>query len=409
MKNHTYTLKALVRYRKPVLSPPAAGEGPGKVQASSNDPHLSGTASKRPHTVPGDFVAPDQDVDRHPTDINNYPVNASLDTSVPSDPGTTRSSTPDWDNVPFDVGCARCGHDLRGLSEPICPACGLEFDWADAVPIEELTCLKCGYHLCGLRDTRCPECGERFTWAEALTEHYRRKKPLFEYRWREQPLRSFVRSWRLAMHPRKLWRILDIHDPPQARPLGFTVAVSIFALFLLTPVLLGLYRWTYLRLIGSFRDPGYAELPLFVLEYLFNPEAYVYALIVLVWCASSFAALMLFRQSMRLCRVRTVQVLRVWVYATACILPVAPLIMYVVVFAAYYVRFRRGWWTFPDLHEFGALFLLLWVTWSLRQGYRHYLRMPHSMGVAVSSQIIAVLATAVILVGVPYLLFGRLF
>ncbi len=336
-------------------------------------------------------------------------MNPSLDTSAHSNPAIVCSNAPDWDNVPFDVGCARCGQDLRGRSEPTCPACGLEFDWAVAVPIEELTCLKCGYHLYGLRDTRCPECGERFTWADALREHYRRKKPLFEYRWREQPVRSFVRSWRLAMYPRKLWRILDLHDPPQVRPLGFTVAVSIFALFLLTPVLMGLDQWTYMRLIGSIRPPGYAELPVYVLEHVFTPGAYEYALVALVWCASSFAALMVFRQSMHLCRVRTVQVLRVWVYATTSILPVVPLIMYVVGFAVYYARFRGGWWRFPDSHGFAALFLLLWVTWSLRQGYRYYLRMPHGMGVAVSSQIIAVLATAVILMGVPYLLFGRLF
>ena len=63
----------------------------------------------------------------------------------------TRSATaPNWENVPFDVGCARCGNDLRGLTESICPACGLELDWADAVPIEQLTCLHCGYHLYGL-------------------------------------------------------------------------------------------------------------------------------------------------------------------------------------------------------------------------------------------------------------------
>ncbi len=60
---------------------------------------------------------------------------------------TSRPSHPDWDHVPFDVGCARCGHDLRGLTDPRCPACQLEFDWADAVPIEQLTSETCGYHL----------------------------------------------------------------------------------------------------------------------------------------------------------------------------------------------------------------------------------------------------------------------
>ena len=48
---------------------------------------------------------------------------------------TTASAPPDWDFVPFDVACARCGHDLRGQSEPKCPACELTFDWSEAVHV----------------------------------------------------------------------------------------------------------------------------------------------------------------------------------------------------------------------------------------------------------------------------------
>ena len=130
-----------------------------------------------------------------------------------STPDAATSSPPDWDNVPFDVGCARCGHDLRGRTDPTCPACGLEFDWADAVPIKRLTCSKCDYHLYGLRDTRCPECGTPFTWDEALEEYHRRQKPLFEYWWRRRPVRTLLRSYWLSIRPWKLWRRIDIQDP----------------------------------------------------------------------------------------------------------------------------------------------------------------------------------------------------
>ena len=80
--------------------------------------------------------------------------------SAPASQNTAPEITgPNWDLVPFDVGCARCGHDLRSLTEPVCPQCKLEFDWAEAVPIESLVCDQCGYHLYGLSKTRCPECG----------------------------------------------------------------------------------------------------------------------------------------------------------------------------------------------------------------------------------------------------------
>ena len=46
--------------------------------------------------------------------------------------------------------------------------------------------------------------------------------------------------------------------------------------------------------------------------------------------------------------------------------------------------------------------VLLWSTWSLRCAYKHYLRMPHSLAIAVASQAIAVLAAFV-----PLMLMGR--
>ncbi len=137
----------------------------------------------------------------------------------PSETVLAGSAAPNWELVHFDVACARCGQDLRGLSEPKCPACALEFQWADAVPLEELTCGKCGYHLYGLHETRCPECGVAFTWKDALQAYHRRRKPLFEYRWRTEPIRSLIRTWWLALRPRRLWRYVDLEDPPNVAAL----------------------------------------------------------------------------------------------------------------------------------------------------------------------------------------------
>ena len=102
-------------------------------------------------------------------------VTATPGISVSAKDGKETTGVPDWDLVPFEVGCARCGRDLRGLAESKCPACDLEFEWSDAVPIDQLTCRHCGYHLYGLRETRCPECGNRFTWERVLDEFRRRK------------------------------------------------------------------------------------------------------------------------------------------------------------------------------------------------------------------------------------------
>ena len=40
-------------------------------------------------------------------------------------------AAPNWQTVTDDVECFRCGYNLRGLAQPRCPECGLEFEWAD--------------------------------------------------------------------------------------------------------------------------------------------------------------------------------------------------------------------------------------------------------------------------------------
>ena len=228
---------------------------------------------------------------------------------------------PDWEKVPFDVGCARCGQDLRGLAEPRCPACGLEFDWAEAVPIDQLRCQHCRYHLYGLRETRCPECGERFTWEEALAAYRRKDLPLFEYQWRERPIRSFIGTWFRALVPGMLWRGVTIHDPPQVEPLWVMVGIALLASLALGPVLEGSIMWGEQRWIAT-SLPGLQKLVqqvrlhqfLIILTFLWSS---------VLWCATSFAPLMIFRQSMRRYQVRAAHVFRVWSYASALLAPSA--------------------------------------------------------------------------------------
>jgi hypothetical protein len=343
--------------------------------------------------------------------LRMYDISEAVMTETPNQTTSTATAVagygaPNWDNVPFDVGCARCGEDLRGLTEPRCPACTLEFDWADAVPIEELICESCGYHLYGLRETRCPECGQPFDWEDALAAHYRRKKPLFEYRWLQHPVRSFVRSWRLAMYPSRLWRTVDLHDPPQTRPLLLTVLATVVALFILTPMLTGLEEWAAQRSMRWRAAPvTHADMPVYLIQAGFtNPASYRFPAYILTWAIVSGAALLVLRQSMRRHRVRTIHVLRVWVYTAMSLLPLAPLFKYVGGYTEVYVKLRMGRMEFPEVEPYALIPLMLAAVWFVRQGYRHYLKIPHGLAVAITTQIIALLAVPALFYGMPRLL-----
>jgi hypothetical protein len=315
------------------------------------------------------------------------------------------TAAPDWAMVPFAVACARCGQDLRGRSEPVCPQCGLQFDWAEAVPIEQLTCAQCGYRLYGLTEPRCPECGRPFTWQGALAEYHRRQHFLFEYRWRDGPLRSLVATWFHALRPRRFWKRISLHDPPNVRGLVAMVAVLLAVYFAAMPVSLSLATWGAVQLqtgAGGWAVPG---LGWWLVEILTSDEPYVWLGVVATWCLASLGALLVFRQSMRRYRVRVPQVVRVWAYAVPLLPPVCPLLLGGLVFAyntSVWFSVASGRW-FTGACYGGVVLLVLYVVWCLAHAYRHYLRMRHALAVAVAAQTIACLATLTLLaVAEPY-------
>ncbi|MCH7592653.1 MAG: hypothetical protein IH989_07740 [Planctomycetes bacterium] len=315
------------------------------------------------------------------------------------------SSAPDWDHVPFDVGCARCGHDLRGRIDPICPACGLTFDWTDAVPIERLICAHCDYHLYGLQDMRCPECGIAFTWEEALAEYHRRRQPWFEFRWRDRPIRSLLTTWRGAMWPGTFWRSIDIHSPPHIGRLLAQVAISLAIVILGVPVWLGLLEWVstvFLNVLGmgvATMISSIAELPMIVFGFAVLPEVYGWGLALGgTWLTASLLALLVFQQSMRRAKVRFPQVLRAWSGSVLVPLLLAlPTATVIVAYVLLDVYFGIGRESQSFLPWFGVL-PLGHAVWSLRQSYKFYLRLPHALAVALCSQGIAILATFTLLV-----------
>lgn len=304
---------------------------------------------------------------------------------------------PPWHLIHFDVHCARCGHDLRGRTEPVCPACRLEFAWADAAPLEQLTCGKCSYHLYGLSDSRCPECGTPVDWNAALLRHRTAQKPLFEYRWRDRPIRSFFHTWGATLRPKQFWKSIDMHDPPQLQPLLIWTATLLLGTGAAFPLMIGLLdaqriildAWT----VGSI--PRWSDILRITFEKLFNWKAWVLLGFLFWWWFVSFCSLMILRQSMRIYNVRTAHVIRICSAALTPAIPLALAFVYLYYSLLFYLD--SAGLVLPNLWLFQAgpmlaLGFLIHVIWSLRNGYLIYAKIPHAFAVAIASQIIACLA-----------------
>ena len=92
---------------------------------------------------------------------------------------------PDWSTLDVDLNCPRCGYNLRLLTVPRCPECGLTFDWR----------------------------------ALAAAERLRRDNPLFEYQWRYRPVRSLLGTIVRTLYPPWLWRSVRLEVAPRIGPL----------------------------------------------------------------------------------------------------------------------------------------------------------------------------------------------
>jgi hypothetical protein len=101
------------------------------------------------------------------------------------------NDTPDWKTLTVELRCPRCGYDLRMLPQARCPECGLEFRWGELI----------------------------------AAARQRLKSPLFEYHWRDRPVRSFFGTLGRAMVPWVLWRKTRLALEPRVGPLLALVAI----------------------------------------------------------------------------------------------------------------------------------------------------------------------------------------
>ncbi|MFQ5464074.1 MAG: hypothetical protein ACE5E5_15790 [Phycisphaerae bacterium] len=326
---------------------------------------------------------------------------------------------PDWSLVRFAVACPRCGRDVHGRTDPVCPDCALALDWSVLAPIEELTCPTCGYHLFGLTQQRCPECGGAFSWEEVVDGFRRRQKPLFEFNWRDAPLRWWLRAVGAAFRPWKLWRTIDIYDPTAVRGLMVLLAFTLL-LSLVVPLLLAfpahwLLEWlTGLSGAQFFRVRPWPYAPYMPMRWLhlIFVRSLIGACVCLVWLLGALGGLIVLRQSMAACRVRVGHVFRVCTYA---VVPLACSPMIEAGFlslsdtilawlaidpASSPLKDAVGRLLFSLNHGFGlpvlVLVLLVLSTISVATGYRYYIQMRHSWGVALSAQVIAAVTASIV-------------
>jgi hypothetical protein len=83
----------------------------------------------------------------------------------------------------------------------------------------ELDCPRCGYNLRMLTVARCPECGLQFRWDELIKakEEFHTRPPIFEYHWRDHPIRSLAFTVSMCLQPWRLWRWLPLTAVPSVR------------------------------------------------------------------------------------------------------------------------------------------------------------------------------------------------
>jgi len=321
--------------------------------------------------------------------------------SIPSGPTTSAlpnrgtasdgSPPPDWNLVHFNVRCARCGQDLRGLTEPKCPACALDFGWADVVPLEELTCLNCGYHLFGLSETRCPECGQTFVWNDVLAVYHQTKSPYFEYQWRRRPLRSLWLTWSHAIRPWKLWNEMDIQSPPRVGSLLFLYFICAGMMVGVPPVL-GFGFLSLINILEGYSN-GYG---VFFNGWRGQPFKWADGTFVVfacsAWVGVTYLTLSSMHWSLKACRVRRAHVLRVSIHMALLALPL-PTMLYAGMFVADVFVVREFLSEFAAETAFnvaliaGLALVFVYSIVHIGFAYRRYIRMRHAWGVAVATAI----------------------
>lgn len=286
---------------------------------------------------------------------------------------------PVWERINFDIHCSRCGYNLRMLTTPRCPECGLQFDWRTVFD-----------------ETR---------W---------RSDFLFEHHCSRRFLGSYLKTvWR-SLRPRSFWRQVSIHDRIHPRPLwllivtaGLWFAVLFHGLAWITCVILNALLAH--PAIGMAMLRSYALLTLLYAcekahQTARDEDFYWFHHLAYTGLFATLALLCSLRQTLGRCRIRTVQILRVVAYAsTPFSICLAPLLL---------IEFWLAEMLDPpSVGDLGMILIViallaaqpLCFVFFLIPGLRDYLGLPHPRFLAVTSALVgflfALTLLAVIVVG----------
>ncbi|MHC4675411.1 MAG: hypothetical protein ACYTBZ_23245 [Planctomycetota bacterium] len=290
--------------------------------------------------------------------------------------------TPDWDKIDEDILCPLCDYNLRMLTVP-----------------------------------RCPECGYRFEWSEMLDPRRRLHPYLFEH----HPGRNY-KSFRQTVfggwRPKKFWTSLHPIQPSYPKRLMmywclaagvllFTLLCTYIFILVVTvnddyswqskwvknPTLQPMWRQHVLKQYGSaeaFLDGLYLRLlRTQVSSRYFWRNVSAVILVPLLWPWLTFAALMVFRWSMRLAKVKTIHVLRCCLYSFDIVSWYGLLLLGISIIVLMTIStpiFAYDYMTFNVICIW--LLAVLVGVWRLWMAYRYYLRFNHSFMTVLSSQII---------------------
>ncbi len=179
----------------------------------------------------------------------------------------------------------------------------------------ELQCPRCGYNLRMLTGCRCPECGLDLEWGRIIASAEKRfHSPLFEYKWRTKPVRSYFDTLWLCMRPWRLWKEISLTDDPQTGGLILFALVTGFfcGFFLLIEIdLASINMWRGL----SIRRPWWSTFILESATWSLLSISLYFAI-----AGSTWLFFQIFQQTISHFRIRQVQILRVIVLSyTPCL------------------------------------------------------------------------------------------
>lgn len=275
----------------------------------------------------------------------------------------TPTGEPRWDDIDFDLPCARCGYELRLLTQP-----------------------------------RCPECGLTFAWLEVLAKRLGHSAHdwLFEAQWGQRPLRSFVTTLWRSLRPRRFWRAIPLAEPVHAAALLLFLFLAWLIVWTTAHAIVLAAGWL-VYYVSTTTAAGSRSFDLRILGILLRARAEEYFAALdlrqsaptrmvmggwLCFHAVIVLTMLSLRQTLGRCRIRALQLLRLAVYAfCGSTTWVAPVQVVAIVLAAWLegpARQGKSVAVMLGVPLVGAVLEALW----LAIGWRGYLQLPRGWLVA---------------------------